>query len=467
VIGLEVHLHLKTKTKMFCSCRADYFGAEPNTHVCPVCLGLPGVLPVPNQQAIDYGIMFALALDCEVPEWTQFHRKHYFYPDMPKNYQISQYDRPIGSRGAIEVAGERIGITRVHLEEDAGKSLHPAGADHTLLDFNRAGSPLIELVTEPDIKSPEQARLFLTHLRAIAQTLGISDANPEEGKMRADVNVSVRRAGEPLGTKVEIKNLNSFRSVQRALEYEIERQIKILKKGGKVEQATLGWDENAGRTYLMRTKEGEADYRYMPEPDIPVLHVTEEWKERVRAAMPELPAEKKRRYQEAGVKDYDAEILAYDRELSGLFDAALAAGAPAQALANWLNADVRGWLAASEKTVAETGLTPEHLAALVKLADEGKITSRVAKELLPEVMAGADPAALVKERGLEAVSDEGALGQIVDEVIAANPAVVEQIKGGKTKAINALLGQVMKATRGTARPDLVRKLLAEKIEVEA
>ena len=467
VIGLEVHLHLKTKTKMFCSCRADYFGAEPNTHVCPVCLGLPGVLPVPNAQAIDYGIMFALALGCEVPEWTQFHRKHYFYPDMPKNYQISQYDRPIGARGAIEVAGERIGITRVHLEEDAGKSLHPAGADHTLLDFNRAGSPLIELVTEPDIKSPEQARLFLTHLRAIAQTLGISDANPEEGKMRADVNVSVRRAGEPLGTKVEVKNLNSFKSVQRALEYEIERQTKILKKGGKVEQATLGWDESAGRTYLMRTKEGEADYRYMPEPDIPVLHVTEEWKERVRAAMPELPADKKRRYQQAGVKDYDAEILAYDRELSGLFDAALAAGAPAQALANWLNADVRGWLAASEKKVDETALTPERLAALVKLADEGKITSRVAKELLPEVMAGADPAALVKERGLEAVSDEGALAQIVDEVIAANPAVVEQIKGGKTKAINALLGQVMKATRGTARPDLVRKLLVEKMGVEA
>ncbi|WP_456411554.1 Asp-tRNA(Asn)/Glu-tRNA(Gln) amidotransferase subunit GatB [Oceanithermus sp.] len=466
VIGLEVHLHLKTKTKMFCSCSADYFGAPPNTHVCPVCLGLPGVLPVPNAQAVEYGIMFALALGCEVPEWTQFHRKHYFYPDMPKNYQISQYDRPIGARGSLEVAGERIGITRVHLEEDAGKSLHPTGADHTLLDFNRAGSPLIELVTEPDIKSPEQARLFLNHLRAIAQTLGISDANPEEGKMRADVNVSVRRPGEPLGTKVEIKNLNSFRSVQRALEYEIERQTKILKKGGKIEQATLGWDENAGRTYLMRTKEGEADYRYMPEPDIPMLHVTEEWLERVRAAMPELPAEKKKRYQEAGVKDYDAEILAYDRELSGLFDAALAAGAPAQALANWLNADVRGLLAASEKAVAETGLTPEHLATLVKLADEGKITSRVAKELLPEVMAGADPARLVKERGLEAVSDEGELAKIVDEVIAANPAVVEQIKGGKTKAINALLGQVMKATRGTARPDLVRKLLAEKIGVE-
>ena len=465
VIGLEVHLHLKTKTKMFCSCSADYFGAPPNTHVCPVCLGLPGVLPVPNAQAIDYGIMFALALGCEVPECTQFHRKHYFYPDMPKNYQISQYDRPIGARGAIEVAGERIGITRVHLEEDAGKSLHPATEDHTLLDFNRAGSPLIELVTEPDIKSPEQARLFLNHLRVLAQTLGISDANSEEGKMRADVNVSVRRPGEPLGTKVEIKNLNSFRSVQRALEYEIERQTKILKKGGRIEQATLGWDENAGRTYLMRTKEGEADYRYMPEPDIPMLHVTADWKERVRAAMPELPADKKRRYQEAGVKAYDAEILAYDRELSALFDAALAAGAPAQALANWLNADVRGFLAAGEKSVAETGLSPEHLAALVKLAGEGKITGRVAKELLPEVMQGADPLVLVKERRLEAVSDEGALAKIVDEVIDGNPAVVEQIKSGKTKAINALLGQVMKATRGTARPDLVRRLLSEKIGV--
>lgn len=465
VIGLEVHLHLKTQTKMFCSCSADYFGAPPNTHVCPVCLGLPGVLPVPNAQAIDYGIMFALALGCEVPEWTQFHRKHYFYPDMPKNYQISQYDRPIGSRGALEVAGRRIGITRVHLEEDAGKSLHPTGEDRTLLDFNRAGSPLIELVTEPDIESPEQARLFLSHLRAIAQTLGISDANPEEGKMRADVNVSVRKEGEPLGTKVEIKNLNSFRSVQRALEYEIERQTKILKRGGRVEQATLGWDENAGRTYLMRTKEGEADYRYMPEPDIPMLHITGDWIERVRAAMPELPADKQKRYQEAGVKAYDAEILAYDREFSAFFDQALRTGAPAQALANWLNADVRGWLAAQNKPIGATELTPEHLAALVRLASEGKITSRVAKELLPEVMAGADPVRLVQERGLEAVSDEKALLKIVDEVIAGNPAVVEQIKGGKTKAINALLGQVMKATRGTARPDLVRRLLAERIGV--
>ena len=466
VIGLEVHLHLKTKSKMFCSCSADYFGAPPNTHVCPVCLGLPGVLPVPNAQAVDYGIMFALALGCQVPEWTQFHRKHYFYPDMPKNYQISQYDRPIGARGALEVAGERIGITRVHLEEDAGKSLHPAGADHTLLDFNRAGSPLIELVTEPDIKSPEQARLFLNHLRAIAQTLGISDANPEEGKMRADVNVSVRRPGDPLGTKVEVKNLNSFRSVQRALEYEIERQTKILKKGGQVEQATMGWDEAAGRTYLMRTKEGEADYRYMPEPDIPLLHVTADWLERVRAAMPELPAAKKKRYQGAGVKDYDAEILAYDSEFSSFFDEALKAGAPAQALANWLNADVRGFLAANEKKISQTGLTPENLAALVKMAAEGRVTSRVAKELLPEVMAGADAAALVKERGLEAVSDEGALLKIVDEVIANNPAVVEQIKGGKTKAINALLGQVMKASRGTARPDLVRRLLVERMGIE-
>ncbi len=467
VIGLEVHLHLRTKTKMFCSCEAEYFGDGPNTHTCPVCLGLPGVLPVINQQAVDYGIMFALALGCKVAPWTQFHRKNYYYPDLPKNYQISQYDLPIGTDGSINVEGERIGITRVHLEEDAGKSLHPASADYTLIDLNRAGSPLIELVTEPDIKTPEQARLFLSHVRSIAQTLGISDANPEEGKMRADVNVSVRRPGGPFGTKVEIKNLNSFKSVSRALEYEIKRQTEIIKQGGKIGQATLGWDEAAGKTYTMRVKEGESDYRYFPEPDLPPLSVDEKWIGRIKKTMPELPAEKSARYQTSGIRPYDAEILAYNTSLAKFFDQALKdyQGDP-QKLANWLNADVAGYLNERAVEIQDTKLTPDNLAKLAGLQERGDVTSRVAKELLPEVMDGADPEKLVAERGLKVVVDQGAIRLVVEKVVAANAGIVETIRAGKTQALNALLGQVMKETKGTAKPELVRKLLAEVIGVD-
>lgn len=467
VIGLEVHLHLRTKTKMFCSCEAEYFGDGPNTHTCPVCLGLPGVLPVINQQAVDYGIMFALALGCKVAPWTQFHRKNYYYPDLPKNYQISQYDLPIGTDGSINVEGERIGITRVHLEEDAGKSLHPASADYTLIDLNRAGSPLIELVTEPDIKTPEQARLFLSHVRSIAQTLGISDANPEEGKMRADVNVSVRRPGGPFGTKVEIKNLNSFKSVSRALEYEIKRQTEIINQGGKIGQATLGWDEAAGKTYTMRVKEGESDYRYFPEPDLPPLSVDEKWIGRIKKTMPELPAEKSARYQTSGIRPYDAEILAYNTSLAKFFDQALKdyQGDP-QKLANWLNADVAGYLNERAVEIQDTKLTPDNLAKLAGLQERGDVTSRVAKELLPEVMDGADPEKLVAERGLKVVVDQGAIRLVVEKVVAANAGIVETIRAGKTQALNALLGQVMKETKGTAKPELVRKLLAEVIGVD-
>jgi len=461
-IGLEVHLHLKTKTKMFCSC-ALHYGDAPNTHVCPVCLGLPGSLPVANREAVEKGLLLALALGCEIPERTQFHRKNYFYPDLPKNYQISQYDRPIGTGGVLELGEKKIRIRRIHLEEDAGKSLHPGGGEHSLVDLNRAGAPLVELVTEPDIESPEEAREFLRRLQAIARTLGVSDASPEEGKMRADVNVSLRRPDGTLGTKVEIKNLNSFRSVQRALEYEIKRQQRILERGGAVEQATLGFDEKSGKTFVMRTKETESDYRYFPEPDLVPFTIGEAWLSELKAKMPELPAERSRRYQEAGVRPYDAEILAYDLELAPFFDEALKTGADPQKLANWLNADVKGYLTQREVSLAETGLTPENLAKLVRLVESGTITGRVAKEILPEVMQGADPERLVEERGLKAVTDEGAIRALVEKVVAENPQVVEQIKAGKTKAINALLGQVMKATRGTAPPDLVRRLLEEAI----
>lgn len=466
VVGLEVHLHLKTHSKMFSPAPAEYFGDGPNTHVHAIDLGLPGVLPSVNARAVDYGIMFALALGCEIAPWTQFHRKSYFYPDMPKNYQISQYDRPLGRNGYLEVAGERIGIKRVHLEEDAGKSLHPEGATYSLIDLNRAGAPLIEMVTEPDIRSPEQARLFLSHIRSIAQALGISDANPEEGKMRADVNVSVRRPGEALGTKVEIKNLNSFKSVARALEFEIRRQTELLRQGRRVEQATLGWDEAAGKTYVMRVKEGESDYRYFPEPDLPPLRIDQAWLERIKAAMPELPAQKYARYLASGIRPYDAEILAYNASLSRFFDQALERyeGNP-QSLANWLNADIAGYLNERGLEIHDTRLTPQNLAKLAGLQERGDITSRVAKDLLAEVMEGADPEKLVDERGLKAVVDAEAIRALVEKVVAANPQVVEQIKGGKAQAINALLGQVMRQSKGTAQPDLVRQLLAEAIGV--
>lgn len=466
VVGLEVHLHLKTHSKMFSPAPAEYFGDGPNTHVHAIDLGLPGVLPSVNARAVDYGIMFALALGCEIAPWTQFHRKSYFYPDMPKNYQISQYDRPLGRNGYLEVAGERIGIKRVHLEEDAGKSLHPEGATYSLIDLNRAGAPLIEMVTEPDLRSPEQARLFLSHIRSIAQALGISDANPEEGKMRADVNVSVRRPGEALGTKVEIKNLNSFKSVARALEFEIRRQTELLRQGRRVEQATLGWDEAAGKTYVMRVKEGESDYRYFPEPDLPPLRIDQAWLERIKAAMPELPAQKYARYLASGIRPYDAEILAYNASLSRFFDQALERyeGNP-QSLANWLNADIAGYLNERGLEIHDTRLTPQNLAKLAGLQERGDITSRVAKDLLAEVMEGADPEKLVDERGLRAVVDAEAIRALVEKVVAANPQVVEQIKGGKAQAINALLGQVMRQSKGTAQPELVRQLLAEAIGV--
>lgn len=467
VIGLEVHLHLKTRTKMFCGCEAEYFGDEPNTHNCPVCLGLPGVLPRINEKAVECGILMGLALGCQIAPWTQFHRKNYYYPDMPKNYQISQYDLPIAAHGSLEVEGGRVGIKRIHLEEDAGKSVHPAGAEYSLIDLNRAGSPLIEMVTEPDIHSPEQARVFLTHVRSIAQTLGVSDANPEEGKMRADVNVSLHRPGEPLGTKVEIKNLNSFRSVARALEYEIKRQTELLRSGQAVQQATMGWDEGGGKTYLMRLKEGESDYRYLPEPDLPPLKVDETWIARLKAQMPELPAHKYARYIASGVREYDAEILAYSPALARVFDRALEGykGNP-QTLANLLNAEISGYLNEQGLEVGQSKLTPKHLAKLALMFERRDITNRVVSQLLPELMDGADPEVLVKERGLAAVADEGSLKPVVEKVLAANPGVVAQIKGGKVQAVNALLGQVMRETKGTAKPDVVKKLLAELTGVE-
>jgi aspartyl-tRNA(Asn)/glutamyl-tRNA(Gln) amidotransferase subunit B len=463
VIGLEIHLAVKTKSKLFCACPADSFGLAPNAATCPVCLGLPGTLPTINREAVVKALMFSLALDCKIPEVTQFHRKNYFYPDAPKNYQISQFDRPIGSAGRLELPDVTVGIARCHLEEDAGRLVHPTYAPYSLVDLNRAGAALIEMVTEPDLRTPEQARQFLSRIRAIAQSLGVSDANPEEGKMRADVNVSVRRPGEPLGTKVEVKNLNSFKSVQRALEFEIRRQSRLLADGGRVRQETLGWDEGGQKTYLLRSKEEEADYRYFPEPDLPPMVISATWLEEIRAVTPELPAAKEARYLAVGLRPFDAELLAYDAAASRFFDAAMAHYAgEAQVLANWLSSDVAGLLKAQGETLASTKLTPAHLAALVALVDEGVISGRVAKALLPEVMAGAEPKALVEARGLRQLSDARAIAAVVAKVMSDHPAMVAEAKSNP-KAVNALVGQVMRATQGKANPELVRRALEERL----
>lgn len=466
VIGLEIHLAMKTQTKMFCSCPADSFGQAPNVSTCPVCLGLPGSLPTINRAAIEKAIMFSLALNCRVPEVTQFHRKNYYYPDAPKNYQISQYDRPVGEGGFLSLAdGRRIGITRCHVEEDAGKLIHPTYAPYSLVDLNRAGAPLIEMVTEPDIRSPEEAREFLSVIRAIAQALGVSDANPEEGKMRADVNVSVKRPGEPFGVKVEVKNLNSFKSVQRALEFEIRRQSRLLEDGGEVVQSTRGWDEGGQKTFLMRTKEEAADYRYFPDPDLPPMLISKDWLTAIQTETPELPAAKFARYQAVGLRDYDANLIAYDAQLSSFFDAVLRhyAGEP-QTAANWLNGDIAGFLNSEGLTVATTQLTAEALANLLILIDNGTLSGKLAKDILPEVMRGADPKVLVEVRGLSQITDEVALSELVERVMSDNSDLVTRVRENP-KAINALLGQVMKETRGKAKPDAVRALLEEKLSV--
>ena len=469
VIGLEVHLHLSTRTKIFSACSTDYFGKEPNTYIDPFTLGLPGTLPTLNREAVRLAIMFGLALECDVSGFTQFHRKNYFYPDAPKNFQLSQYDRPIARHGKLELGGKVIRIARAHLEDDAGKLMHPTYAPYSLLDLNRAGMPLIEMVTEADLSTPEQARDFLVQIRAIAQALGVSEANPEEGQMRCDVNVSLHRPGEPWGTKVEVKNLNSFRSVQRSLEYEIARQTRLLSAGAAVTQDTMGWDDGGQKTFVMRTKEGEADYRYFPEPDLPPLDITPAMIAAVRAEMPELPKQKRERYLALGIRE--AEALSLDAGLSRFLDAGLdgpavdAQPVDAQKLSNWLLTEVAGYLAAHEQKLEDSKLEPAHLANLVRLIDAGTISGKMAKELLPDVMSGHDPAVLVRERGLAVVSDTGAIEAAIDAAMLADPATVDKVRGGNVKAMNALFGPVMKAMGGQARPDVVRELLNRKLGV--
>ena len=468
VIGLEVHVELKTESKIFSSAPNE-FGAAPNTLTSVVELGYPGVLPVINKKAVEWAMKAAMALNCEINQETKFDRKNYFYPDNPKAYQISQFDKPIGENGwiEIEVNGEKkkIGITRLHLEEDAGKLTH-SGRGYSLVDLNRQGTPLIEIVSEPDIRTPEEAYAYLEKLKSIVQYTGVSDCKMEEGSLRCDANISLRPVGqEEFGTKTELKNLNSFAFVKNGLEYEEIRQAEVLSAGGVIEQETRRYDESSKSTILMRVKEGSDDYRYFPEPDLVELYIDDEWMERVRAEIPELPDARKKRYiEELGLPEYDASVLTVTKETSDFFEETVESGADAKQASNWIMGEVSGYLNAEQKELHEIALTPAGLAGMIKLIENGTISSKIAKTVFKELIEkGGDAETIVKEKGLVQISDEGALTKIIVEVISNNPQSVEDFKSGKGKAIGFLVGQVMKQTKGQANPQMVNKILAEEM----
>jgi aspartyl-tRNA(Asn)/glutamyl-tRNA(Gln) amidotransferase subunit B len=475
VIGLECHVELSTRTKMFCGCRNE-FGAPPNSNVCPVCLGLPGSLPVPNEKAIESIVRIGLALGSTIAPDSLFHRKNYFYPDMPKNYQISQYDLPVcvGGRLEIEVEGRRrtIGVTRVHMEEDTGKTTHVGAggrigqAEYALVDYNRAGVPLVECVSEPDMRSAEEARAYLNELRATLEALDVSDVRMEEGSLRCDANISTRRAGETaLGTKVEIKNLNSVRSLERALRYEEERQRAALERGEPLVQETRHFDEETGATHTLRSKEEAFDYRYFPEPDLPPLEPDRAWVKGLEAELPELPAARRERYvTELGLRPEQARIVAGSPAAAGFLEATIALGADPASAANWITQDLAGLLNTARIELAAARVTPRHVADLVALVADGTISATGAKQVLEEAFETGDAAgAIVERRGLRQVVDASALEAWVDEAIAENPGPVEQFRGGKEGALNAVLGQVMKKSGGSANPKAVRELLLQRL----
>ena len=466
VIGLEAHVQLGTRTKIFCGCPTG-FGAAPNTNVCPVCLGLPGALPVLNQQAVEMAIAASLSMHCQVNPYSRFARKNYFYPDLPKGYQISQYDQPLAEHGWLEIMNRRIGITRVHMEDDAGKSIHDGFKDsdlYTYVDLNRSGTPLIEIVTEPDLRSSEEAHAFLTELKMVIEYVGVSECDMEKGQLRCDANVSVRLKGaEKLGTKAEVKNLNSFRFAKMALDYEIARQVAVLEGGGKVVQETRLYNVATGETVSMRSKEHAHDYRYFPEPDLVPLRVSDAWRERIAHSLPELPADKRARFIASyGIRDYDAQVLTQTRDLSDYFERAAAVSGDGKTTANWVLGDLLG--AAKGQEIGEWPVTAERLGELVALIGRGEISGKLAKEIFAKMFATREAAqAIMQREGLKQINDAGALGKIVDDVIAANPKQVEQYKAGKTTVLGFLVGQIMKASKGQANPSAVNELLREKL----
>lgn len=474
VIGLEVHTELQTKTKIFCSCRTS-FGADPNTNVCPVCLGLPGVLPVLNKKVLEYAVRAGLALNCEISRFSKFDRKNYYYPDLPKNFQTSQFDLPICEHGYldVEVEGEkrRIRITRAHMEEDAGKLVHHGtsitDSDYSLVDYNRTGTPLLEIVSEPDMRSAKEAVAYMEKMRAILQYVGISDCRMEEGSLRCDANVSVRPVGQKeLGTKTEIKNINSFKGVERAIEYEAMRQAELLEDGGKVVQETRTWDEKEGVTKSMRTKEEANDYRYFPEPDLVPFTVSDEYIENIRKSLPELPDARKERYmKEFGLSSEDAVFMTNDKDTADYFEAAVAAGADPKACVNWLMGEFASQLSTEGIEIAKAPVSAENLAGLLKLISKGTISGKIAKKVFATMWKeGGKAEDIVKAQGLVQISDTAELSKLVDEVVGKNPKAVEDFKAGKKKAVGALVGQIMKATKGKANPRVINELLNKKLQ---
>lgn len=466
VIGLEVHAQLKTRTKIFCGCPTD-FGHAPNDQVCPVCLGQPGVLPVLNKRAVECAIRAGLALNCQISEQTKFDRKNYFYPDLPKGYQISQYDMPVCKTGFLEINGKKIRIHRAHLEEDAGKLVHAGaaglhGSDYSLVDFNRSGVPLLEIVSEPDISGPDEARAYMEELRNILRYLDVCDGNLEEGSFRCDANVSVRPVNsKTLGTKTEIKNMNSFRAVQRAIQSEIDRQTEMIERGVRIVQETRLWHEAEGTTHPMRSKEEAHDYRYFPEPDLVPLAISRTWVEEVRGSLPELPAQRRQRYiTNDGLSEDDAIILTENKEIGDMLDRVAGSGVPAKNVANWLLNIVIGYLNENKLQLSDSKLSAENLRDLDKALPT--IGSNKAKELIVRLLAeGGDVNAIVQKEGLAQITDESQLRKIVEDVLAASPSQVQDYGSGKTKVRQYFVGQVMKASKGKANPQVVDKLLDE------
>jgi aspartyl-tRNA(Asn)/glutamyl-tRNA(Gln) amidotransferase subunit B len=469
VIGLEVHAQLSTDTKIFCGCSTE-FGKPPNSNTCPLCLGLPGVLPVLNRKVVEYAIKMALATNCRINRTNIFARKNYFYPDLPKGYQISQFDLPIAEHGWVEIEADdkvkRIGLTRIHMEEDAGKLIHDAREPRSYVDLNRTGTPLIEIVSEPDLRSGEEAAAYLKKLHAILRYLDICDGNMQEGSFRCDANISLRPKGqEELGTRTELKNMNSFRNVQRAIEYEVRRQRDTLLDGGKVIQQTMLWDPDAGRTSPMRSKEEAHDYRYFPDPDLIPVEISEEWIARIRAEQPELPDERKIRFMDKlELPAYDAVILTGDRELAGYFEESLTHYRDAKKLSNWIMTELIRELRDREMEIGNCPVSPENLAKLLGLIKEGTISGKIAKTVFLEMMeSGKAPDTVVKEKNLVQISDEGEILKIVREIVAANPDQVKQFKEGKTKVMGFFVGRLMKETKGKANPTMANQLFTEEL----
>lgn len=476
VIGLEIHIQLMTKAKIFCQCSTDYIGKEPNTNTCPVCLGLPGSLPVLNKKVLEFAVRTAVALNCKINKVSRFHRKNYFYPDLPKAYQISQYDTPLGINGYMEISlperkeKHKIRITRVHIEEDAGKLVHEGditSSSYSLADYNRCGIPLAEIVTEPDFCSPEEAQIFLVKLRSIVQHLGVCDGNMEEGSMRCDANISLRDAKtSALGIKVEIKNINSFKAVKKALQFEVDRQKKLLAEGEKIIQETRHWDESKNITVSMRSKEEAHDYRYFPEPDLLPLRVSQEIIEEIRKNLPELPEARRKRFiKDYKIPEYDAEVLTSSKALGDYYEKAASSYYNRKVLSNWIMGELIRYLNEEKIGIEDSPVSPEKLVGMLKLMDEGVISGKMAKDVFEKMCkTGKDASQIVKESGITQITDEEELFEVIDKVIKENPKSVNDFNQGKEKALNYLVGQVMRYTKGRAKPDFVFNALKQRIK---